>query len=214
MKVGIGRQGDQFLLQNALRLGATGRVRRADGSHVGSRVKQEVGVLYGLDPTPKTMMQQARQNLGERAEVVPLVCRQVVGAHGEDVLLPERNEMLATHTCASTLLEDRHNTSGRPDGLAQIRYRYLQSESQHQEEDLMGFNPRDAIDSVQDIATNALEKSGDIVESAGHIIKGDVSGGVEGIVASSMDIATHSAGKAKEIVTGRTDASEEDEANL
>ena len=67
----------------------------------------------------------------------------------------------------------------------------------------MGFNPKDAIESVKDIANNAIERSADIVESAGHIVKGDVSGGVEGIVASSMDIATVSAEKVKEIVTGR-----------
>jgi hypothetical protein len=72
----------------------------------------------------------------------------------------------------------------------------------------MGFNPRDAIESVKDIATNAVEKSADIVDSAGHILKGDVSAGVEGIVASSMDIATYSADKVREIVTGRNDEAE------
>jgi hypothetical protein len=66
----------------------------------------------------------------------------------------------------------------------------------------MGFDPKDAIESVKDIATNAIERSADIVESAGHIIKGDVSAGVEGIVASSMDIASYSYEKVKEIVTG------------
>jgi hypothetical protein len=70
---------------------------------------------------------------------------------------------------------------------------------------LMGFNPKDAIESVKDIATNAVERSADIVDSAGHIIKGEVSAGVEGIVSSSMDIATHSVDKIKEIVTGRDD---------
>lgn len=67
----------------------------------------------------------------------------------------------------------------------------------------MSFNARDAIESVKDIATNAVERSADIVESAGHIIKGDVTAGVEGIVASSMDIATYSVEKVKEIATGR-----------
>lgn len=67
----------------------------------------------------------------------------------------------------------------------------------------MGFNPRDAIESVKDIATNAVDRTADIVDSAGQIIKGDVSAGVEGIVASSMDIATHSVEKVKEIYTGR-----------
>jgi hypothetical protein len=69
----------------------------------------------------------------------------------------------------------------------------------------MGINPKDAIESVKDIATNAIERSADIVESAGHIIKGDVSGGVEGIVASSMDIASYSYEKVKDIVTGGDD---------
>jgi hypothetical protein len=68
----------------------------------------------------------------------------------------------------------------------------------------MGFDPKDAIEAVKDIATNAVERSADIVESAGHILKGDVSGGVEGIVASSMDIATHSVEKVKEVVTGKS----------
>lgn len=69
----------------------------------------------------------------------------------------------------------------------------------------MSFDPKDAIEAVKDIATNAIERSADIVESAGHILKGDVSGGVEGIVASSMDIATHSVEKVKEVVTGKAD---------
>ncbi|MDT5081104.1 MAG: hypothetical protein QOJ80_5741 [Mycobacterium sp.] len=69
----------------------------------------------------------------------------------------------------------------------------------------MGIDPKDAIEAVKDIATNAVERSADIVESAGHILKGDVSGGVEGIVASSIDIATHSVDKIKEVVTGKAD---------
>lgn len=67
----------------------------------------------------------------------------------------------------------------------------------------MSFNPRDAIESVKDIATNAVDRTADIVDSAGHILKGDVSAGVEGIVQSSLDIATHSVEKVKEIYTGR-----------
>ena len=69
----------------------------------------------------------------------------------------------------------------------------------------MGFNAKDAIESVKDIATNAIDRTADIVDSAGHILKGDVSEGVQGIVESSMDIATHSVDKVKEIVTGRSD---------
>lgn len=72
----------------------------------------------------------------------------------------------------------------------------------------MGINPKDAIESVKDIATNAIERSADIVESAGHIVKGDVSEGVQGIVASSMDIATHSYEKVKDLVTGKDEDAE------
>jgi hypothetical protein len=75
----------------------------------------------------------------------------------------------------------------------------------NEQETLMGIDPKDAIDAVKDIATNAVERSADIVESAGHILKGDISGGVEGIVASSLDIATHSVEKVKEVVAGKTD---------
>ncbi|MDT5155119.1 MAG: hypothetical protein QOI01_6852 [Mycobacterium sp.] len=73
----------------------------------------------------------------------------------------------------------------------------------------MGFNPKDAIESVKDIATNAVERSADIVDSAGHILKGDISAGVEGIVQSSIDIATYSVEKVREIVTGRDDGFDE-----
>jgi hypothetical protein len=76
----------------------------------------------------------------------------------------------------------------------------------------MGIDPKDAIDAVKDIATNAVERSADIVESAGHILKGDVSAGVEGIVASSMSIATHSYETVKDVVTGKADDVADDEA--
>ena len=47
----------------------------------------------------------------------------------------------------------------------------------------MAFNPKDAVDAVKDIATNAVEKASDIVENASDIIRGDLTGGVSGIVA-------------------------------
>ena len=43
----------------------------------------------------------------------------------------------------------------------------------------MGFKPKDAIDAARDIVTNAVERSSDIVENAGHIIKGDIAGGID-----------------------------------
>lgn len=54
----------------------------------------------------------------------------------------------------------------------------------------MSFNPKDAVDAVRDIAANAVEKASDIVENAGHIIRGDIAGGASGIVKDSIDIAT------------------------
>ena len=53
----------------------------------------------------------------------------------------------------------------------------------------MAFNPKDAVDAVKDIATNAVEKASDIVENASDIIRGDIAGGASGIVQNSIDIA-------------------------
>lgn len=62
----------------------------------------------------------------------------------------------------------------------------------------MSFNPKDAVDAVRDIAANAVEKASDIVENAGHIIRGDIAGGASGIVKDSIDIATHAVDRTKE----------------
>jgi hypothetical protein len=67
----------------------------------------------------------------------------------------------------------------------------------------MGLNPKDAIDAVRDITTNAVEKASDIVENAGDIIRGDLAGGASGIVQNSIDIATHAVDRTKEVFTGR-----------
>ena len=66
----------------------------------------------------------------------------------------------------------------------------------------MAFKPKDAIDAARDIVTNAVERSSDIVEDAGHIIKGDIAGGTGDIVHNSLDIATYAVDRAKEVFTG------------
>ncbi|OBG35362.1 hypothetical protein [Mycobacterium sp. E3198] len=66
----------------------------------------------------------------------------------------------------------------------------------------MGFNPKDAVDAVRDIATNAVEKASDIVEHAGDIIRGDVAGGASGIVQNSIDIGAYAVDRTKEVFTG------------
>lgn len=66
----------------------------------------------------------------------------------------------------------------------------------------MAFNPRDAIDAARDIVANAVERSADIVENAGHIIKGDVAGGTGDIVHNSIEIATYAVERTKEVFTG------------
>ena len=63
----------------------------------------------------------------------------------------------------------------------------------------MGFNPKDAIDSARDIATYAVEMSADIVDNAVDILKGNVAEGASNIVQDSMDIASHTVEKVKEI---------------
>ena len=66
----------------------------------------------------------------------------------------------------------------------------------------MGFTPKDVFDAAKDIVTNAVERSSDIVEDAGHIIKGDIAGGTGDIVHNSLDIATYAFERAKEVFTG------------
>lgn len=66
----------------------------------------------------------------------------------------------------------------------------------------MGFTPKDAVDAAKDIATNTVEKAADIVESAGGILRGDVSGAAEGIVQSATDIATYAVDRTREAIKG------------
>ncbi|BBZ66949.1 hypothetical protein MINS_23780 [Mycolicibacterium insubricum] len=74
----------------------------------------------------------------------------------------------------------------------------------------MGFNPKDAVQSAKDIASYAVEMSGDIVDNAVEVLKGNVAEGTTNIVQDSLDIAGHSVQKAGEILTGRKD-DEDDE---
>jgi hypothetical protein len=74
----------------------------------------------------------------------------------------------------------------------------------------VAINPKDAVDAVRDIATNAVEKASDIVENASDVIRGDVVGGVSGIVHSSIDIATHAAERTIDVFKGRKEEVDED----
>jgi hypothetical protein len=67
----------------------------------------------------------------------------------------------------------------------------------------MGFDPKQALDAAKDIVTNAVERSSDIVEDVGHIIRGDIAGGAGDIVHNSVDIATYAVERAKEVFTGQ-----------
>lgn len=70
----------------------------------------------------------------------------------------------------------------------------------------MAFDPKNAINAAKDIAAHAVEKAADIVEDAGHIVKGDIAGGASAIVEDATSIATHAVDKAKEVFTGKDDA--------
>ena len=72
----------------------------------------------------------------------------------------------------------------------------------------MGFTPKDVFDAAKDIVTNAVERSSDIVENAGHILKGDIAGGTGDIVHNSLDIATYAVERTKEVFTGPPDDDE------
>ncbi|MGB9227180.1 hypothetical protein [Mycobacterium sp.] len=67
----------------------------------------------------------------------------------------------------------------------------------------MGFDPKDAVDAVKDIATNTVEKASDIVENVTGIIRGDIAGGASGIVQNSIEIATDAVDRVKEVFTGK-----------
>ncbi|MHA7653534.1 Rv1893 family protein [Mycobacterium sp. ML4] len=69
----------------------------------------------------------------------------------------------------------------------------------------MAFDPKDAVDAVRDIATNAVEKASDIVEHASDILRGDIAGGASGIVQNSIEIGTHAVDRVKEVFTGKDD---------
>lgn len=73
----------------------------------------------------------------------------------------------------------------------------------------MAVNPRDAVDAVKDIATNAVEKASDIVENASDIIRGDLKGGVSGIVENSIDIGTYAVDRTREVFTGRDEVDDD-----
>jgi hypothetical protein len=75
----------------------------------------------------------------------------------------------------------------------------------------MGNND-DRLASATDIATNAVDKSSDNVKEGTNIARGDVAGGIGSIVENSIDIATHSVDKTKEMITGRRDDAEERKA--
>lgn len=65
----------------------------------------------------------------------------------------------------------------------------------------MALTPKDAFNAARDIATHAVEKASDIVENAGDIIRGDISGGTRAIVEDSLDIASHAVERTKEVFT-------------
>ena len=72
----------------------------------------------------------------------------------------------------------------------------------------MAFDPKNAVNAAKDIATHAVEKAADIVEDAGHILKGNIAEGASAIVEDATEIATHAVGKAKEAFTGKDDTAE------
>lgn len=74
----------------------------------------------------------------------------------------------------------------------------------------MAITPKDAFNAARDIATHAVEKASDIVEDAGDIIRGDISGGVSAIVQDSMEIATHAVERTREVFTSKDEEDSEE----
>lgn len=77
----------------------------------------------------------------------------------------------------------------------------------------MNLDPKTAVDAAKDALRRMPSESADIVEDAGHILKGDIAGGVGAIVEDATAIATHAVDKAKEVFTSdKEDAGKEDAA--
>ena len=74
----------------------------------------------------------------------------------------------------------------------------------------MAFNPKDAVEAAKEIASNAVAKAADIVDNAGEIIRGDIAGGVSGIVQNSLDIADHAVHRVKDVLIGKEDPAEDE----
>ncbi|OBG34403.1 MULTISPECIES: Rv1893 family protein [Mycolicibacter] len=75
----------------------------------------------------------------------------------------------------------------------------------------MAITPKDAFNAARDIAAHAVEKASDIVEDAGDIIRGDISGGVSAIVQDSIEIATHAVERTKEVFTSTDEVEDSEE---
>lgn len=60
--------------------------------------------------------------------------------------------------------------------------------------------PQGIVDTAKDIALNSLAKSGEIVEGAADIAKGNIGGGIGKILKGATDIATTAASKGTRLV--------------
>jgi hypothetical protein len=69
----------------------------------------------------------------------------------------------------------------------------------------MAFTPKDAFSVARDIAANAVEKASDIVEDAGHIVRGNIVGGTSAIVDDSMAIGAYAVDRVKDAFVGADD---------
>ena len=93
---GVGQSG-QLLLQPLLRRHPVGWAQLGQGARIGLGVERMVGVLECLDAVPEAVVQQAREHPGEAQKRLPLLRGQLIGAHGDDVGLAKRDEMLTVH---------------------------------------------------------------------------------------------------------------------
>jgi hypothetical protein len=78
------------------------------------------------------------------------------------------------------------------------------------QETAMPLNPKESLEAVRDVAVHSVEKASDIVDNAADIVRGEVTEGIAGIVANSIDIGTHAVEKVKEIITGNSAEDDDD----
>ncbi|CAM3233896.1 hypothetical protein [Tsukamurella hominis] len=74
---------------------------------------------------------------------------------------------------------------------------------------MIGKRIQDNIEAVTKIAADSVRKSGEIVEGAGEVLKGDLKGGISRMATSAADIATEATAEGVKLASENLDTARE-----